>query len=128
MEIIGTIADMAGVIGAIAAIFAWLAARRTCDELLAERLRLQRPIIVELVLESEDDRRVLDIGLRRAELTRAELLGRLGMLPMREAGKRFSLAYLAKRDFLAQLSRAQDDHGAASIRIPCTAAEFEQFA
>ncbi len=65
--------------------------------------------------------------LRRAELTRAEILGRLGMIPMKTKGSRFSLSYLNKPEFLAQINQIMDGSGDAVLTIPCTQEEFEQF-
>jgi len=126
-ELVGIASNLIGIAGALFALMAWRAAKRTQRELAAERARLNEPIEVALVLISGQERRELPVALRRAELTRAELLGRLGMLPMKEPGKRFSLAWLATPAFLARLAEVQAGHGRATIVIPCSEAEFEQF-
>lgn len=43
-------------------------------------------------------------------------------------GRRFSLAYLSREEFLEQLRAAQGGDGPATIVIPCSRQEFEQFA
>lgn len=50
------------------------------------------------------------------------------MLPMRESGRRFSLAYLADPGFLRAIGMAQDGHGVGTIVIPCSQEEYVQFA
>lgn len=134
IDYLGVASNVIGIASALFALMAWLQARRTQRELAAERQRLNERIEVALILDGGNGRRLvparrpLPVALRRAELTRAELLGRLGMLPMREAGRRFSLDYLATPSFLDDLARAQTARGAAEIVIPCSESEFAQFA
>jgi hypothetical protein len=127
MEWLSTASDIVGVWGALFALLAWIQARRTQRELAQERARANERVEIELVLTQERRTRRLPIALRRADVSRAELLGRLGMVPMRESGRRFALTYLADPTFLAQVARVQAGEGNV-ITIPCTAAEFEQFA
>ena len=81
-EVIGSIADILGVVGGIFAVLAWLKARQLQQEAAAERERLTQPVKVTLRLADNSREITLPMELRRAELTRAELLGRLGMMPM----------------------------------------------
>lgn len=131
-ELLGLFSDFAGTIGAIFAFFAWLNAMRMRIEMKHERERLNEKISLMLQLRSIDPFRndnatiELPISLRRAELTRAELLGRIGMIPMREKGRRFSLEYLGTPEFLArvdELQRGDED----ILVIPCSADELDQF-
>lgn len=126
MEYLGTIADLIGIAGAVFAGLAWLASRRTEARLRREQERLAAPVFVCLV--SGNDRKILPLELTRAELSRAELLGRIGMVPMKNPGARFSLANLATPIFLRKLREAQQGSGSVTIDIPCTQAEIEQFA
>jgi hypothetical protein len=129
LEFIGTLSDMFGVAGAIFALLAWLKIKRTADDLERERQRLGQHVNVSLVLEHEGKTRTLPVGLRRSELTRAELLGRLGMMPMATPGQRFALSFLNTPEFLGRLEEAQTSTGKYTFVIPCKdAAEFEQFA
>ncbi|GAB4194612.1 MAG: hypothetical protein OHK0022_10820 [Roseiflexaceae bacterium] len=125
MEYVGTIADVIGIVGAVFAGLAWLASRRTETWLHREQERLAAPVFVCLV--SGSDRKVLPLELTRAELSRAELLGRIGMVPMKTPGARFSLASLSTPVFLRQLREAQQGNGSVTIELPCTQAEIEQF-
>ncbi len=98
-------------------LWAWLALKNRA---------LRRPVTVRLVLSESDQgiRLELPLHLRAGELSRAELLGRLGMLPMREQGKRFSIRSLSGLDFLVKLDQAGKT---GLIEIPCTRLEIEQF-
>lgn len=69
----------------------------------------------------------LPIELCRAELTRAEILGRIGMIPMAEKGKRFTLSYLSTPDFLRQIHQVVEGNGDDVLTIPCNEEEFKQF-
>lgn len=125
---LGTIADVLGIAGALFALLAWIQARGTRRDAAKERTRQQERIDLALLLTSAQEQWLLPLALSRQELTRAEVLGRLGMLPMKEAGRRFSLTYLAKEAFLVQLRAAQAGDGPATIVIPCSRQEFDQFA
>ena len=69
----------------------------------------------------------LPVELRRSEFSRAEILGRIGMIPMKEKGKRFSLAYLNTPAFLRQINQILDGEKDATLTIPCDEIEFTQF-
>lgn len=122
---LGSVADVIGILGAIFALAAWWQARRLHRELADERRRLARHITV--VLQHGNQRIELPVELTRAELTRAEILGRIGMIPMRTRGQRFSLAYLNTPEFLRQLNQVAAGAGDDLLTIPCTAAEIAQF-
>ena len=89
---LGNIADILGVLGGIAAFFAWLQSRKVSEELEAERQRKDKKIRV--ILSYGADELELPVEMRRGEFTRAEILGRIGMIPMKTAGKRFELTRL----------------------------------
>lgn len=81
---------------------------------------------IEVVLVCGNERAVLPLDLPRADVTRAEVLGRLGMLEMKEKGKRFALSHLSSRKFLRDLNNIK--HGKSSVlEIPCSEEEFFQF-
>lgn len=122
---LGLAADTTGILGALFALLAWWQARQLRQEAHAERMRQNRA--VTLVLQHGARRIELPVELRRAELTRAEILGRLGMIPMRTRGQRFSLDYLNTPDFLRQINQIASGNGPGLLTIPCTAAELDQF-
>lgn len=96
----------------------WLEARRS---------RAQGGAPVSVFLEAPSGARVqLPLELVRRDLTRAELLGRIGMLPMREAGKRFSLRSLGSPATMRAINAISGGEGTELI-LPATEAEVEQF-
>lgn len=67
-------------------------------------------------------------GIRRKNLTRAEVLGLLGMLPKRAGDtSRYCLEGLSHAVFFDELEAAQVDGTVRDVVIPCSQAEFEQF-
>jgi len=125
MEWLAISADIVGILGAFFALFAWLQARQVRKAITFEQQRQNRKITV--VLQHGADRLELPVELRRAELTRAEVLGRIGMLPMKTPGARFSLGYLNNPDFFRQISAIMVGTDDATLTIPCKQEEFEQF-
>lgn len=69
--------------------------------------------------------------IRRKNLTRAEVLGLLGMLPVRSVpgvGRpRYTLENLSHLVFFEALEAAQVKHEVFEVIIPCTQAELAQF-
>jgi hypothetical protein len=125
MDWLNLIADLVGIVGAIFAIFSWLKARQIQQELHREQQRQNRKITV--VLSHGANQLELPVKLRRAELTRAELLGRIGMLPMKKLGERFSLGYLSTPGFLQRINELIESANDSTLTIPCTQDEIEQF-
>jgi hypothetical protein len=115
--------------------------RETSNQILAEITEIKRSLQNRLELEQKrQDQKIkvilnyggsemeLPVALRRAEFSRAEILGRIGMMPMKEVGKRFSLGYLNSSKFLDQVNQILTGEQDASLTIPCTESEFIQFA
>ena len=125
MEWLGYIADVIGVFGAVFALGAWLQTRKIFQEQKLEAQRQEKLISVELVHGGQSEK--LPVKLRRIEFTRSEILGRLGMLPMKEKGQRFSLAYLSTDKFLRRLNEIAESPDETILEIPCTKEELEQF-
>lgn len=96
------------------------------NELELEQKRQEQKITV--TLNNGGSRLELPVELRRAEFSRAEILGRIGMIPMKEKGKRFSLNYLNSPDFLRQINQILAGEKDAILIIPCDESEFTQFA
>ena len=95
----------------------------------AEQARQEQRVKIRLLLQSEGNRtRLLPISLPRRMVSRAEVLGLMGMMPMTESGKRFSIRYLSSIEFLASIEEAQKSSGEYELIIPVSQAEFEQFA
>jgi hypothetical protein len=124
MQWLSNAADVIGILGGIFAFFAWLQSRRVSKALEAERERKEKKIRVILCYDGE--KLELPTEMRRSEFSRAELLGRLGMLPT-ENGKRFSLSYLNTAEFLKSINEINSGYGDDTMLIPCTYGEIRQF-
>jgi len=125
MQWISLASDIIGVLGGIFALLAWIQSFRIREELKHEKQRINKK--VKVILSHGKDAIELPVELRRAELSRAEILGRIGMLPMRQKGARFSLAYLSEPEFLRRLNEVVEADGNTILTIPCNKDEFEQF-
>jgi hypothetical protein len=99
---------------------------RIKSSLHKEQKRQEQRISV-MLQNSATQRLELSVELRRADLTRAEILGRIGMIPMEEEGKRFSLGYLNTPDFLRQINQILASDSNSVLTIPCNENEYAQF-
>lgn len=125
--IVGIIADFAGVIGAITSIAIYLSQYR-------EKKRLNQKIKICLV-HKDDNRRVQSFiavpgKMLREDLSRSEVLGWIGMLPMAESKKRqrFKIKSLSSQDFLVRMNEIKMGKGDQILEIFCEKDEIEQFA
>ena len=124
-EWISLIADIIGIFGAVFALFAWLQARQLKKEYEAEKARQHKKI--QVVLQHGAQQIELPVELLRDELTRSEILGRIGMIPTKKPGKRFSIASLNTPEFLKQLNQIIIGSGEGILSISCTEEEIDQF-
>jgi hypothetical protein len=110
------------------ALLAWFNTIRIRRDQRREQQRLDEK--VRLRLSNREETRLIDLpgAMRRAEVTRAEVLGWIGMLPMKVKGKRYEIAYINEADFLDQLSQVQTGRGETLLRIYCSSQELAQFA
>ena len=125
MQWLGYIADVIGILGAIFALNAWIQSRKNAETLKNEKKRQLKKVSVVLTYGGKSIE--LPVELRRSELTRAEVLGRLGMIPMKKKGDRFSLTYLNSEKFLRRINEITDGNGDSVLEISCTEEEFSQF-
>ncbi len=88
--------------------------------------RLRQKIRVVLKSKSGDKKLLLPVPIQRGDFSRGELLGRIGMIPIKSE-KRFGIAYTHTADFLAEVQRVQQSEGEDTITIPCEPHEIEQF-
>jgi hypothetical protein len=123
----GIFADLIGVVGGIYAFLAWYRVKSLQKDLAEDRKSKNNQIEVKLRLIDGKAEIQLPVELRREELTRAELLGRIGMMPMKEKGKRFSIEYLSEREFLRKLYQLAISNKVSELIIPCSKEELEQF-
>jgi hypothetical protein len=125
-QTLGLIADAVGILGAIFALFSWLQARQL--KKLQEQEKIRQNQKIQIVLQHGRDSIELPVELRRAEFTRAEVLGRIGMIPLEDdKQRRFSLKYLNTKEFYKQVSQLIDGFGEGILTISCDEKEFKQF-
>lgn len=130
MEFLSPIADLIGVFGAIFAGFAWRRTRNLQKSLEAEEKRLDKK--VKVILKSPAEKITLQFDLRRRELTRAEVLGRIGMLPLfpfpdGKPKTRFDIIYTNTEEFLKRMYEIMDSENDEEFIIICKPEEIKQF-
>ncbi|HPE60797.1 MAG: CRISPR-associated protein Csx16 [Thiothrix sp.] len=110
----------AALVAMVFSILVWLHQKRRerCENAL---------VTVKLYCAEYGQSYVLPSPIRRKDLTRAEILGLLGMLPMRDNGQRYNLSGVSSQPFLAALENAQVDSRVGEVRVPCSMKELEQF-
>jgi len=119
-EILSFLDDLQTVTGFVSMLFTgaiWLRIRMTAKQ-------AKEP--VKVVLDSGSRQVELPLYLTRQNLSRAEILGRLGMIPMKEKGKRFSLLGISTPAFLKSINDAKEG-AVGEIIIPATGEEIDQF-
>lgn len=90
---------------------------RRDNTLIYIRLRCNEPLVT-ITLQGQ---------IRRKDLTRAEVLGLLGMLPMKTKGQRYELAELNRHVFFGKLEDAQINGAVNEVVILITREELHQF-
>lgn len=119
LEIIGHVSNMAGAIGGVVAAIGIVTMRRA-------QKRQEENIVVRM-LDKDGDRMVpIPLQLLRRDVSRAELLGRIGMLPMQQKGARFSIRYMSTPAFMTAINNVvRGDNDILTILV--TREEIEQF-
>lgn len=118
-------ADGIGIIGAFFALKAWIQTRQITHYFEFEKHRQTQRI--RIVLSHGDEQFELPMPLLRYELTRQEVLGRIGMIPMKKGQKRFSIRYLNTIEFWEQLTQIWEGQSDGILTIPLKEDELEQF-
>ncbi len=118
-EIIAQASNFAGAIGGIIAAIGVL-------RVLATQKRALEHVEISLQLEGEDSAIALPLEMLRKDISRAELLGRLGMA-LKNQGQRFSLKALSTPAFMQSVNEVVEGK-TSKLVIPCTKEEIEQFA
>lgn len=123
---IGLIADLIGIIGAVVATLAWLKSRQIDKMLANEKNRQNRKIKVILSVHGKG-KYDLPSKIRRADLSRQEVLGRLGMIPTVNPKQRFSISYLNNPRFIDELNQLAEASSDGTLVIEVTPEELTQF-
>lgn len=122
MTIMETIGNFSNIAGAVSGIGAFIGVLR----LLRTQARMGERVKVILQLDDGKQDVPLPLEMLRRDVSRSELLGRLGMLPMRERGARFSIRALSTPAFMRAVNQAVEGK-ASTLVIPVTKDELEQF-
>lgn len=123
----GVIGTIIGIIGTVFAWFAWRKSKEVENFLEKEKARLNEKI--KIILKQGENEYILP-DLRRQDITRSEIQGRLGVIPMKVKGKRYAIEFTNSPEFYRQidlLSEGSNDTGNSSLIIACTNEEFAQF-
>lgn len=122
---------LADVIGILIAIISLVTALKIRHVQKQEKEKLDQKIQIRLVhknvkgiVQSYLD---LPVMMRREDMTRGEVLGWIGMLPMRIKGARFTIASLSTKEFLEKMNEIQAAYGDLLFEIDCTEKELMQF-
>jgi hypothetical protein len=119
------LADALSILAFLAAVYAGIQSRKTNRDQAREKMRLTK--VIRIVL-SNGVRAIEPPGiLRRSEFDRAEVLGRIGMIPTKNPKERFRIDFLNTEDFIRMVNDITDAKGDSILTIPITDAEFEQF-
>ena len=127
------ISNIADVIGILSAVLAAIFSIKTNLELRRERKRLNGKINIVLKRKDGEKRYQLPVGMTREELSRAEILGRLGMIPIDDKKKitlqqpRYAIDQVNTEEFLTMIDKIRNGDGDSTLEIECSEKEFAQF-
>lgn len=123
----GVFGTIIGIIGTVISIFVLYKSRKIEKFLEKEKERLSEQ--VKFILT--DGNSIYELPfIRRQEVTRGEIQGRLGTIMMKDKGVRYSIAYTNSLEFYKQLDRIIDgshETDESRLSIECTVEEFGQF-
>lgn len=127
------LANIAAFVGILSALFSAINTYKIKRDLKTTREREAQSIKIRLRLQVDDENKLLElpVQVRRGDLTRAELMGILGTLPISQELKvpqpRYQLSYLSTPAVLQQIEDLRESENDLVLTIPCSQAEFEQF-
>ena len=123
----GVVGTIFGVLGTIVSIFVLLKSRKIDKFLEKEKERLTER--VTFILKDGNREKSLPF-LRRQEVVRGEIQGRLGTIPMVIKGNRYSIEFTNSLEFYEQIDKiyeGSNSSGDSNLIIKCTKDEFDQF-
>ena len=125
-QVIGNIADVIALITVVISIFTWKNTQKLKNDLKKENKRKNDPI--KVILNNGEEEVILPVEVSRKDVTRNEIMGRLGMIPMKGAEqRRFSIRYTTTKSFIDQIIAIYEGNSDQSLIIPCKKGEIEQF-
>ena len=131
LTVIGHVSAVLGILGTLAAFGAWVQATRVRREAEEDRRRRDELISITLRLEGAGEELRLPVKIRRGDLTRSELQGLIGQIPMKPGpdGRqpRYKIAFLFSDTFNDAVRAVRSVSGETDFVIPLTASEVDQF-
>jgi len=124
---ISYISQFADYVGIISAVIAAIAATLSWHQSKKDNKRKKQKIKIIIKIIGDKSQIELPIKISRGELSRGELLGWLGMLPMKKEGSRFELLYLSDPKFFDELERVLSSDKKETMVIKCRKNELDQF-
>jgi hypothetical protein len=125
MEKLYQLANIISIISTVFSILAWINSWQVNRRLKREQRRQNKKIKIELICGSKSYE--LPGEIRRAEFSRAEVLGLLGMIPMKVKGQRFVLGYLNTPKFRFRFNEILEGGNDTILQISCNEEEYNQF-
>lgn len=126
---LGWIADPIGIFGAFVATIAATYSFKTRKAL--KKQEESQKAVIEVFLESAESGRTRQYevcNIRRADLTRSEVNGYLGTIPLANGQLgRYSIADMITPAYFKELEKVQTDADVKRLTIRCTEAELDQF-
>lgn len=128
-----SVPDYIGIVTGIVSIIIWFLSARTW--FLVKRREERDNQRITIKLQHEDDTRQITLPAhpRRRDLTRGEIQGLVGTLPVAASPPgggsqpRYRIAFFLKDEFYPKLEELQEDESKSELIITCTAAEWNQF-
>ncbi len=101
------------------------------EKLLDNQSQRERAIAlqdIEVYLLNTDTHELflLEFALKRGELSRGEIVGRIGMV-LKDTTTRYNIEYMKKVDFLEQINQILADDQRHKLIIDCSTEEMSQF-
>lgn len=125
-SLIGTII---GIVGMIFSLLAWRKSKKVEDFLEKEKERANESI--KFILSDGKDEYEILPSLRRREVSRGEIQGRLGTIPRKdEKSPIYKIKYTSEREYYEQIDKimnGSNEQGNKKLVVKCTQPEFEQF-
>lgn len=123
--LIGIVGTIIGGIGTFFAFLAFKESRATKRAVEEQNIRNNEPITIRLQ-ETEGAKRSHSLApLRRQSVTRGEIQGRIGVVPL-FSGTAYRIGYLNDKRFFAAIDKIAGE-SATELIIECTTDEFNQF-
>jgi len=122
---LGWLANLAELLGFVVLLITLL----SVHVLRAEQREGNKKITLLLEVEGQPSRSYPVPGtIRRKDFSRAEIMGRLGMIPRKDkTASQFNLGYVRNPKFLADIERIYELKADVIMTIPCSSSEYEQF-